>query len=303
MSATVTLPLQPERTFEGWRLAVLRAATIVIVVYAIVYPWFTAPSRFLRDRSYAAQVQGSPLHLDMIALELPASDADLAKTLLATEKRQHPAWHEAQLNQYRVAQAWDNVFIELYVIQFISVVLLVAPYRRAWIVFAQGAASGAMLVAGYFDWKENLRIDQILRLGEPPFGDLIRQVNVVSEIKWAAFSLASLLLAVAILQLADASRRMRVILSVVLGTAGVCGVIGCIPGIHWMLSASVGFYSLMPILIFWNFVVHPAIYRADGWARALEQRTMLESMSRIRERGIERPAAEPPKWSLKDLDK
>ena len=303
MSATITLPLQPARADEGWRLILLRAATIVIIIYAIAYPWFTAPSRFLHDKSYAAQVQGSPIHLDMIALELPASSDDLAKTLLATEKRQHPAWHDAQLNLYRVAQAWDNVFIEIYVIQFISVVLLIAPHPRGWFTFLQGAAAGSMFVAGYFDWKENLRIDAILRLGEPPFGDLIRQVNLASEIKWAAFSLACLLLAVGIWQLADASRRLRIFLSSVLGIAGVAGAIGCIPGSHGMLNASVGFYGLMPILIFWNFVLRPVINRTDHLARALEEKTTLEAAIRTRERGLPHAVTEPPKWSLKDLEK
>jgi hypothetical protein len=296
----------------GARIWIVRVTTVMIVLYGIFYSWFTAPSRFLNDTSYDAKLVRSPIAADMIRLELPANAADLAKTMHADVMEQHPSWYPAQLKLYRLAQDWDNVFIEIYVLQYLSLVLVIGGGLRGLTGFARGLAGIAILITGIFDWLENIRIHAILYPDAPHFADsLIEQLKSASETKWAAFSVSCLLLSLLVWRLPVVSRTLRIALVASLCGAAALVALGCFPGYSQWLKAGTGLYMIMPILAFWSFVLHPAIHFLDERVRGSESQLPIKfkalglvgPSSEIEATPLSDRKKEPPKWSLNDLEK
>jgi hypothetical protein len=296
----------------GARIWLVRVTTFLIVLYAIFYSVFTAPSRFLNDTSYDAKLVRSPITADMIRLELPANAADLAKTMQADVMEQHPSWYPAQLKLYRVAQDWDNVFIEIYVLQYLSLVLVIGGGLRGLTGFARVLAGIAILITGIFDWLENIRIHAILYPGVPPFAkDLVEQLKSASETKWTAFSISCLLLSLLVWRLPIVSRTLRIELVASLFGAAAFVALGCFPGYSQGLKAGTGLYIIMPIIAFWSFVLHPAIHFLDERVRGSESQFpitfkalgLVGPISELKAAPLSEIKKEPPKWSLNDLEK
>lgn len=312
MSATLELSQHPAGRRADLRIWFVRIATTAIVLYGVLYPAFTAPSRFpIYNNSYQAILHGTP-RADMIRLELPASPEELEKTLHADAgtRKDHPRWYDAQLHLYRRAQSWDNYFIEIYVLQFLSLVFLIGG-SGVLTRIGRVLASLAILVTGIFDWLENIRIDAILYPGVPPFAkELVQQVKSASETKWAAFALSCLLLSLLAWQLPVVSKKVRMVLIATLFGAAVTLAIGCF-GPRNLLQAGAALYMIMPLTSFWSFVLHPLIRRADRRARSWDAKKEESAGFTMRylvghevehERVDTRPK-EPPKWSLDDFEK
>jgi len=281
MSATITLPLRPAHAEARTHILFVRLTTVALVIYPFLLMWFTAPSKFLDDHSYEAQLHGPRISADALPLELPKDADALALTLRANDSHEV---HEAQLKLDRRALAWDYFFIEIYVLQFIGLALLAEPAgaRRLF----QALTISSILIAGIFDWLENFRIAEILNPGGPDFGDLIARVTKVSTVKWTAIFVACSMLIPLVRSLPDTGRKFRIALTTALIAASATGFAGIVPGHHNLLQPALGLYGVVPVLILWRFVLDPAIDAVD---------------KRLRESAgpTEQTA---PKWSLDKLD-
>jgi hypothetical protein len=270
-----------------------------MVLYPILLAWFTAPSKFLpHDNGYEAKRYGPRISTQVLPLELPKNGDELAGTLRFGDT----TLHDAQVKLFRRAQAWDNVFIEIYVLQFAAMALLVAPAGS--MLLLQALAVGSIVVAGIFDHLENLRIDQILNSSGPPFEGLIAAVTLVSKVKWVAIFVAFLLLADLLWSHLPAAPAFRTALVAALVVASLVGFAGILFAVRALLSWAMVFYGLVPLLILWRYVLSPPVRAIDGQLRAAaerETRTMEQSGMAVR--FDKRLVSDAPKWSLDDLER
>lgn len=270
------------------RMPLVRVATSALLVYPILLAWFTTPSRFLKDDSYEAKLHGPQISSRVLPLELPKDEAELSQALKTYDSRVH----DAQVELFRVAQAWDKVFIEIYVLQFVAMALLAeVTGLLGWI---RALAVAAIATAGIFDWLENRRIDDILNQGYPQFGKLISQVTEVSTVKWVSLFIAFSLLAPVLWKLDD-SPKFRIALAAALVAASISGFIGVLVWPHALIGLAMGLYGIVPLLILWRFAVKPAIDFIDAKLRARAAHLVAEAPESTEE--------EAQEWSLDTLEK
>jgi ABC-type multidrug transport system fused ATPase/permease subunit len=301
MSTTVSWPLLPTFLDANARTLFVRVTTVAIVVYPILLAWFTAPSKFLADNSYEAKLHGPRISARALPLELPKDEAELTRTLRAND----PIRHEAQLRLHRRALAWDNVFIEIYVLQFAAVALMVVTSGRMRLL--QILAIASIVTAGIFDWLENLSIQEILNCGGPPFGDLIARVTSVSTTKWIAIFVACSLLSPIVWRLPGTGHKFRIALCTALIVAAVVGFVGVLPSLHSLLPLSLLIYGIVPVLILWRFVISPAVDAIDTRLQATAALLATNEIQAMQEQGgVARFNVElrstAPKWSLENLE-
>jgi len=222
-----------------------------------------------------AEFAGNGVKLDVLALQLPANEDELERTLYL------PKPFSKDVRQvYERQTKVDDVFLWLYPAQFVLACFyfaLASQTKPGRLLLA--AASAAMVVAGIFDHHENAFIHTMVGDSNPRLDQLAILVRHASIEKWVFFGSASSLAAAGLvldilgrrpipgIKATGLTENAAMVVCVTLLLVSAPAMAGTATGNREVIRLSGVAYSLFLVALLWLLYLKPWAERIDGWLR------------------------------------
>lgn len=250
-----------------WALKSVEAALLFSIV-----AWFVCTCHMSRVAcpTCLEEFVSNGVKLDVLALEMPASDDELRGTLYLGKP-----FYGAVRDVYEKQTNVDDVFLWLYPAQFSMACFylgLIGQAKLSRLLLV--AASLAMMLAGWLDHNENSLIHAILRDSGAHFNALAPAVRHVSIEKWlcfgAAASLAAAWLALPMRGVGynGLTWNATALLSATLTSTFLLVLAGWALGNRNIVGWSALAYSLFPLVLLWLLYLKPWAESIEGWLRS-----------------------------------